>query len=48
MLQAVFEASGVDKAANDVAGETADAQSDAVQVHQETVDRFGGAAGAQG
>jgi hypothetical protein len=48
LLQAVFEASGMDEAANDVAGETADAQSDAVQVHQETVDRFGGAAGAQG
>ena len=48
LLQAVFEASGVDKSANDVADETADAQSDAVQVHQEPVDRFDRAAGAQG
>ena len=40
MLEAVLEASGMDEAANDVAGETADTQSD--------VDRFGGAAGAQG
>lgn len=48
LLQAVFEASGMDEAANDVADETAEAQSDAVQVHQAPVDRFGGAAGAQG
>ena len=48
LLQAVFEASGMDEAANDVAGETTEAQGDAVQVPQAPVDRSGGAAGAQG
>ena len=45
LLQAVFEASGMDEAANDVAGETTEAQGDAAQVPQAPVDRFGGAAG---
>ena len=38
----------MDEAANDVAGETAEAQGNPVQVPQAPVDRFGGDAGAQG
>ena len=44
----VFEASGVDEAADGVAGEVSESQGDAAQVFQAAVDCFGGAVGGTG
>ena len=44
----VFEASGVDEAADGVVGEVSESQGDAAQVLEASVDRFGGAVGGAG
>ena len=44
----VFEASGVDEAADGVAGEVCESQGDAAQVLEAYARRFGGAGGGRG
>ena len=44
----VFEASGVDEAADGVAGEVCESQGDAAQVLEASARRFGGAVGGTG